>query len=66
VLEDFWFKPYIGKFSGKKFAEEYAQKQLASQFVALDKRIFLYQPPNQRIRKTREEKLKVKRIIVLE
>jgi hypothetical protein len=23
VQEDFWFKPYIGKFSGERFAEKY-------------------------------------------
>jgi len=38
VLEDFWFKPYIGKFSGEKFAKEYVQKRHAFWFIALDKR----------------------------
>jgi hypothetical protein len=37
VLEDFWFKPYIGKFSGEEFVEKYVQKQHASQFAALNK-----------------------------
>jgi hypothetical protein len=35
--KDFWFKPYIGKFGGEKFAKEYAQKQHDFWFVALDK-----------------------------
>jgi len=30
VLEDFWFKPYFGKFSGKEFVEEYVQKRHTS------------------------------------
>jgi hypothetical protein len=46
VPEDFWFKPYIGKFNGEKFAEENAQKRLAFQFVALHKWKTLYQPLN--------------------
>ncbi len=43
VLEDFWFKPYIGKFSGEKFAKEYVQKQHVFWFVTLDKQK-IYQP----------------------
>jgi hypothetical protein len=37
VLEDFWFKPYIRKFSGEEFVEKYAQKQHISWSVTLDK-----------------------------
>jgi hypothetical protein len=37
VLKDFWFKPYIGKFNGEKFAKEYAQKRHVIWSTALDK-----------------------------
>jgi hypothetical protein len=37
VPKDFWFKPYIGKFSGEKFVEEYVHKYHASQFATLYK-----------------------------
>jgi hypothetical protein len=37
VLEDFWFKPYIGKFSGEKFTKEYVHKRHASWSTTLNK-----------------------------
>jgi hypothetical protein len=55
VLEDFWFKPYTGKLSGEEFAEKYVQNRHTSQFAAIDKQRTSYQPPNQKVRKTREE-----------
>jgi hypothetical protein len=55
VLEDFWFKPYTGKFSGKKFAKEYARKRHAYRSTTLDKRRTSYQPLDQRMKKTKEE-----------
>ncbi len=48
-------KPYIKKFSGEKFAKEYVQKQHAFRSTTLDKRRNFYQPPNQKVRKIREE-----------
>jgi hypothetical protein len=45
----------IGKFNGEKFEKEYAQKQHAFQFTALDKWITSYNPLNQIIQKNREE-----------
>jgi hypothetical protein len=55
VLEDFWFKPYTGKFSREEFAEKYVQKQHTSRFAAVDKQRTSSQPPDQKVRKTREE-----------
>jgi hypothetical protein len=36
VPKEFWFKPYNGKFNGKKFVKKYAQKRHTFQFATLD------------------------------
>ncbi len=55
VLEDFWFKPYTGKLSGEEFVEKYVQNRHTSQFPTIDKQRTSYQPPDQKVTKTREE-----------
>jgi hypothetical protein len=37
MLEDFWFKPYIRKFSGEEFVEKFGKKQHVSWSTTLDK-----------------------------
>ncbi len=56
--KDFWFKPITGKMSGKEFVEEYAWKQHTSWSLALDKQRTSYQPLDQIMRRTREEKIR--------
>jgi hypothetical protein len=50
ILEEFWFKPYTGNFSRKKFTKEYVQKQHTFRSIALDKQRTFYKPLDQKIR----------------
>jgi hypothetical protein len=65
TLQEFWFKPYSGKFSRKKFVEKYVWKHVF-QSIALDKWRTSYKPLDQKVRKIGKEEIGSERIVVLE